>query len=83
MAIEELISQRITGVEPFNELPIDADVWREAHGQHSSRRFLHAVAARRPGIIYGLEVFPSKSKERTVVVAPGMAIDGRPHDPVV
>ncbi len=75
MPIEELIAQRITGVDPFNELPIDADVWREAHGQHSSHRLLHAVAAHRPGIVYGLEVLPSKSQDRTVVVAPGVAID--------
>jgi hypothetical protein len=75
MPIEELISQRITGVDPFNELPIDADVWREAHGQHTSHRMLHAVGAHRPGIVYGLEVFPSKTQDRTVVVAPGMAID--------
>jgi hypothetical protein len=73
--IEQLISQRITGVDPFNELPIDADVWRESHGQHSSHRLLHAVAAHRPGIVYGLEVLPSSSQDRTVVVAPGVAID--------
>ena len=78
MPIEELISQRITGVEPFNELPIDADVWREAHGQHNTHRMLHAVAAHRPGIFYGLEVFPGK-KDRTVVVAPGVAVDDEGH----
>lgn len=74
MPIEDLIAQRITGVEPFNELPIDADVWREAHGQHHSHRVLHAAGAHRPGIVYGLEVFPGK-KDRTIVVAPGVAID--------
>lgn len=75
MPIQEIITQRITGVDPFNELPIDADVWREAHGQHRSHRLLHALSAHRPGIVYGLEVIPSATQERTVVVAPGVAID--------
>jgi hypothetical protein len=75
MPIEELIARRISGIEPFNELPIDADVWREAHGQHNSHRQLHATAAHRPGIVMGLEVVVSAKQERTVVVAPGMAVD--------
>jgi hypothetical protein len=75
MPIEELIARRISGIEPFNELPIDADVWREAHGQHHSHRTLHNTGAHRPGIVYGLEVFVSTKSEKTVVVAPGMAVD--------
>jgi hypothetical protein len=74
MPIEELIARRITGISPFNELPIDAEIWREAHGQHQTHRYLHAVATHRPGIVFGLEVVVSK-KERTVVVAPGIGID--------
>lgn len=74
MPIEELIARRITGISPFNELPIDAEIWREAHGQHNIHRQLHAIATHRPGIIYGLEVVVSK-KERTVNVAPGVGID--------
>lgn len=74
MPIEELIARRITGIAPFNELPIDAEIWREAHGQHHTHRYLHAIAVHRPGIVYGLEVVVSK-KERTVVVAPGVGID--------
>lgn len=75
MPIEELIARRISGIEPFNELPIDADVWREAHGQHHSHRTLHNTGAHRPGIVYGLEVLVSAKNEKTVVVAPGMAVD--------
>ena len=74
MPIEELIARRITGISPFNELPIDAEIWREAHGQHNSHRQLHATATHRPGIVYGLEVVVSK-KERTVIVAPGVGVD--------
>lgn len=75
MALEEIIARRITGIRPFNELPIDAEIWREAHGHHALHRHLHAVAAHRPGIVFGLEVVASKVKERTVVVAPGVGID--------
>ncbi|MBN9502669.1 MAG: hypothetical protein BGO01_02330 [Armatimonadetes bacterium 55-13] len=75
MPIEELIARRISGIEPFNELPIDADVWREAHAQHTTHRFLHAAGSHRPGIVYGLEVFVSPKQERTLVVAPGVGID--------
>ncbi|HWA84375.1 MAG TPA: DUF4159 domain-containing protein [Fimbriimonadaceae bacterium] len=74
MPIEEMIARRITGISPFNELPIDAEIWREAHGQHNVHRQLHAIAAHRPGIVFGLEVVVSK-KERTVIVAPGVGID--------
>jgi hypothetical protein len=75
MPIEELIAKRITGIEPFNELPIDAEIWREAHSQHLVHRLLHQAGTHRPGVVYGLEVFASKSKERTVVVAPGIGVD--------
>jgi hypothetical protein len=74
MPIEELIGRRITGITPFNELPIDAEIWREAHGQHNTHRQLHAIATHRPGIVFGLEVIVSK-KERTVIVAPGVGVD--------
>ncbi|MCZ7580635.1 MAG: DUF4159 domain-containing protein [Fimbriimonadaceae bacterium] len=74
MPIEELVAKRITGIEPFNELPIDAQIWREAHGHHHDHRRLHAVTSHRPGIVFGLEVVCGK-KERTVIVAPGVAVD--------
>ncbi|NLH99221.1 MAG: DUF4159 domain-containing protein [Chthonomonadales bacterium] len=75
MPIEDLIASPITGIRPFNELPIDAEIWREAHEQHALHRRLHNIASHRPGIVYGLEVVVSQTKERTVVVAPGVAVD--------
>lgn len=75
MPIDTLLSQRITGIQPFNELPIDADVWREAHGQHHAHRALHAAWVHRPGIVYGLEAIRSTASDREIVVAPGVAID--------
>lgn len=75
MPLEEIIARRITGISPFNELPIDAEIWREAHNNHLLHRRLHAVSAHRPGIVYGLEVVPSQAKANTVVIAPGVAID--------
>jgi hypothetical protein len=73
--LEDIISRRITGIAPFNELPIDAEIWREAHNHHHLHRKLHAISAHRPGIVTGLEVVPSQSKATTVVVAPGVAVD--------
>lgn len=75
MPIDEIIARRITGIRPFNELPVDAEIWREAHNHHSLHRYLHATAVHRPGIVYGLEVIAAQSKERTVIVAPGVGID--------
>ncbi len=73
----DLLSQRITGIQPFNELPIDADVWREAHGQHHAHRALHAAWVHRPGIVYGLEAVRSVGNDREIVIAPGVAIDAQ------
>ena len=75
MPLEDIISRRITGIAPFNELPIDAEIWREAHNHHHLHRKLHAISSHRAGIVSGLEVVPSQSKATTVVVAPGVAID--------
>ncbi|MFZ4507722.1 MAG: DUF4159 domain-containing protein [Fimbriimonas sp.] len=76
MPIEELIARRITGIQPFNELPIDAEIWRESHGQHHQHRQIHAVSMHRPGVVYGLEVIAGKDgKKATLTVAPGVAID--------
>lgn len=75
MPLEDMIAHPITGIRPFNELRIDAEIWREAHEQHTLHRRLHNVSAHRPGIVYGLEVVVSQTKERTIVVAPGVAID--------
>jgi len=75
MPIEEILARTITGIRPFNELPVDAEIWREAHDHHHSHRELHAVSAHRPGIVFGLEVVASAVKERTVIVAPGVGID--------
>ncbi|RYG33537.1 DUF4159 domain-containing protein [bacterium] len=83
MTNETLLSQRITGIQPFNELAIDADVWREAHGQHHAHRVLHAGFVHRPGIVHGLEVVVSKTSEFEVIVAPGVAIDAQGRTVVV
>ncbi|HZP80345.1 MAG TPA: DUF4159 domain-containing protein [Chthonomonadaceae bacterium] len=83
MSIENIIGRRITGIRPFNELPIDAEIWREAHNNHTLHRQLHAAVVHRPGIVYGLEVVASKTRERTVVVAPGVGIDSEGRTIVV
>lgn len=83
MPLETMIENKITGIRPFNELPIDAEIWRQAHDHHHLHRYLHAVAAHRPGVVTGLEVVASQVKERTVVVAPGVAIDSEGQTLVV
>jgi len=75
MPLEEILARTITGIRPFNELPVDAEIWREAHDHHHSHRELHAISAHRPGIVFGLEVVASTVKEHTVIVAPGVGID--------
>ena len=75
MPLEEFIARPITGIRPFNELPIDAEIWREAHDHHHLHRQLHAAAAHRPGVVFGLEAVASTTKEHTVVVAPGVGVD--------
>lgn len=79
MPIQELISREITGIRPFNQLKINAAIWAEAHDQHARHRLVHHAVAHRPGVVYGLEVFRSSSEERTVVIAPGVAIDSLGH----
>lgn len=63
----------ITGVNPFDELPVDAGIWRTAHDHHHRHRFLHNMIIHRPGIVYGLEVLVRQ--DRTLLVAPGAAVD--------
>ena len=83
MPLETMIASKITGIRPFNELPIDAEIWKQAHNHHHLHRYLHAVAAHRPGVVTGLEVIASQVKERTLVVAPGVAIDSEGQTLVV
>jgi hypothetical protein len=73
MALYDLIQRPVTGIRPFNELAIDADIWREAHDHHHQHRRLHALSAHRPGIVYGLEVLAAG--EDRIVVAPGVGVD--------
>lgn len=63
------------GVEPQDRLPITATLWRDAHGQHSRHRLLHALSAHRPGIVVGLDVVVSSKNPQKVWVTPGLAID--------
>ena len=73
--IQNLLSRTMTGIRATDELPISAAVWREAHEHHDAHRWLHATLCHRPGIVYGLEVLPSRSRPHRITVAPGMAID--------
>jgi len=63
----------VTGINPFDELPVDAAIWRTAHDHHHQHRLLHGTIAHRPGVVYGLEVLARQ--DRTLTVAPGAAVD--------
>ena len=73
----------ITGINPFNELAVDAEIWRQAHDYHARHQQLHATASHRPGIVYGLEVVAASGKQCCVVVAPGVAVDPAGHTVVL
>lgn len=75
MALQRLLSNPITGVQPYDELPITAQIWSEAHGHHHQHRVLHALAAHRPGILYGLHVSVDPGNSNTLVLSPGVAVD--------
>lgn len=75
-SLEEFIVQPITGIRPFNELPVDAEIWREAHEHHHRHRQLHVAAMHRPGVVFGLEVIAVPGSDTKIVVAPGVGVDG-------
>jgi len=75
MALQRILSNPITGVQPYDELPVTAQIWSEAHGHHHQHRRLHALAAHRPGILSGLEVTVSPNSPTTLVLTPGVAVD--------
>lgn len=76
MNIEDLIASPVKGINAFNELAIDAAIWREAHDHHHVHRRLHALSSHRPGVVYGLEVVVYDDKDgKTLLVAPGIAVD--------
>jgi hypothetical protein len=72
---DEFLARPITGIQPFNELPVDAEIWREAHEHHHQHRRLHAAIAHRAGILFGLEVLAWPGQVGGVIVAPGVGID--------
>lgn len=75
MPLDNLIAYPIKGVNAQDRLPITAKLWTDSHDHHVKHRQLHALAAHRPGIVYGLEVFVSSTNEQTVTIAPGVAVD--------
>lgn len=76
MPLDELLANPVVGVNPQDRLPITAQLWRDAHGQHSHHRTLHMLSAHRPGIVYGLDVVVSSKSPKKVWVTPGVAVDG-------
>ncbi len=75
MPLDALLADPVVGVNPQDRLPITAQLWRDAHGQHSRHRMLHMLSAHRPGIVYGLDVVVSSKNPRKVWVTPGVAVD--------
>lgn len=74
-ALSDLPLRPVSGIRPFDELPIDAAIWEEAHSYHTTHRRLHLLGNHRPGIVSGLEVTLSATAQNRVTVAPGVGID--------
>lgn len=70
-----LPSSQLKRVDPFQGLMIDADTWRDAHDYHRLHQQRHAVLLHGWGIVRGLEVHPNDPVDRSVRIAPGVAVD--------
>ncbi len=58
---------------------IDVETWAQAHGYHQRHQRLHALHWHGVGIARGLGVVANAPPDDTVVVEPGVAIDGFGH----
>lgn len=75
MSTLDNIKRTLVSIEPFNGLPIDDAVWREAHEYHQRWASVHSSVAHRPGILFGLMVLPADGKSAKVHIEPGAAVD--------
>jgi len=83
VSLNTLLQRRIAGVVPFDDMPLEPDIWKMAHDHHHLHRYLHSCASHRPGIVSGLEVVASKNDPHSVIVTAGVAVDSQGHTIVV
>jgi hypothetical protein len=69
----------ILRIDPHSGLTIDVETWAQAHGYHQRHQRLHALYWHGVGVARGLTVVANVSPDNTVVVEPGVAIDGSGH----
>ena len=75
MALNDIIARRITGIRPFNRRAIDAEIWREAHNRTTFIANSMPQMTTAPASYTGWRWWPSRSREKTIVVAPGVGIN--------
>jgi len=63
-------------IDPHTGLMIDVETWAQAHGYHRMHQRLHALHWHGVGVARGLSVAASAPPDNTVVVGPGVAVDG-------
>ncbi len=64
-------------IEPVDGMAVTAQVWQEAHEYHRLQQRYHALWYHGSGIVTGLEVTASDPPDSSVVIHPGVALDGQ------
>ena len=62
---------------------VDVTAWNAAHDYHAVHQLRHNMSMHRPGITSGLEVVAWDPPDNSVVINPGIAMDGEGHTVVV
>jgi len=62
-------------ISPYDGMPITAEVWAQAHGEHRTAREAHNINLHGSGIITGLQVVANDPPDQYVFISPGAAID--------
>ena len=76
MTLEGIARFQVVRVNPFEGLIVDATTWGDAHGYHRDQQRLHGLVCHGAGIVAGLEVVAHDPPDLSVVIQPGVAVDG-------
>jgi hypothetical protein len=64
-----------TQIKPYDGMPVTAEIWAQAHGEHRQALQAHDVVFHGAGIIQGLEVVANDPPDQYLFVLPGVAVD--------
>ena len=76
MTLEGIARFQVVRVNPFEGLIVDAAAWGDAHGYHRDQQRLHSLVCHGPGVLAGLEVCAHDPPDLSVLIQPGVAVDG-------